>query len=175
MNVLTITTPDIENGYGCRVTLWVAGCKHNCPGCHNQHTWDYNQGTSITSEKVFNKVYDELNHEYIKGLTISGGDPLCQTPESLNELKEFIYKIKKSLPDKDIWIYTGYYFEDIKNNPLILDVLDLCDVLVDGPFKQEEYSDKIAFRGSCNQHVIDLKDTFKENHTVYLFVDKEGF
>ena len=80
--VLTITHPDVENGTGCRVTIWTSGYNHHCPGCHNKHTWDYNQGTNLFDKNVLNKIYEEVDKPYIKGITLSGGDPLGQSDES---------------------------------------------------------------------------------------------
>ena len=166
MKVLTVTHPDIENGLGCRVTLWVAGCTHKCPGCHNPHTWNYNQGKDITDESVWRTVYECSNHDYIAGLTLSGGDPLDQNDESLQKLAQFIIRYKTEFPTKNIWIYSGDTFEHLTstdNTPENINwrtvILSLCDVLIDGPFKQDKYKPNLAFRGSTNQRIIDLKET----------------
>ena len=90
MRVLTITTPDVENGLGNRVTIWFAGCSHRCIGCHNHHTWDYNQGTPLFDEGVIEKIFSEVDKDYIAGITLAGGDPFSQNDESLNELLKFV-------------------------------------------------------------------------------------
>lgn len=167
MRVLTLTTPDIENGTGNRVTLWVAGCSRKCPGCHNPHTWDYNQGSELFSEEVLNRLYNEVDKPYIKGITISGGDPLDQSEESKKELLHFIKKFKVKFPMLDIWIYTGALYEDLMNDDISREILVWCDVLVDGPFIQERKQLDLAFRGSDNQRIIDLNASCLDNIVEY--------
>ena len=157
MRVLTLTTPDIENGFGCRVTIWVAGCNRHCPGCHNPHTWAYNQGKKLISVEVLLKIYEQVDKDYIQGITISGGDPFDQDEESLNDLLFFIKDFKINFPDKDIWIYSGGLYEDFIKNDIIREILLWSDVLVDGPFIQEKKLLDLPFRGSTNQRIIDLK------------------
>lgn len=171
MNVLTLTTPDIENGFGCRVTVWVAGCNRHCPGCHNPHTWLYNQGKKLLSDEVMDKVFAECNHHYIKGITISGGDPFDQDEASLNELLVFIKEFKLEFPDKDIWIYSGGLYEDFIHNDTIREILLWSDVLVDGPFIQEKKILDLPFRGSTNQRIIDLKKSLLSNTIVEIPVE----
>lgn len=170
MRVLTITTPDVENGLGNRVTIWFAGCSHRCVGCHNQHTWDYNQGTPLIEPGVISKIFKEVDKEYISGITLAGGDPLSQTDESLNELLAFITKYKEIFPDKDIWIYSGATYDSDMLHPIKKQILDLCDVMVDGPFILALRDPDLAFRGSSNQRVIDLNKTREKNEIVLLDV-----
>lgn len=170
MNVLTLTTPDVENGFGCRVTLWAAGCSHKCPECQNQHTWNYLQGKDIKTHSVYERVYKESNYDYIDGLTLSGGDPLDQTDESLKDLYDFLLRYKTDFPEKTIWIYTGCIYEDLLKNPIIVKIFSLSDVLVDGLFKKRLYHPDIPFRGSTNQRLIDLKKS-SENNVVLIDVD----
>lgn len=160
MRVLTLTTPDIENGFGCRVTIWVAGCNRHCPGCHNPHTWLYDQGKELLSDEVLNKIFDECSHQYIQGITISGGDPLDQSDESLNELLIFLKHFKLEFPSKDVWIYSGGTYEELIKNDIIKQIFTWSDVLVDGPFIQEKKVLDLPFRGSTNQRIIDLNKTF---------------
>jgi anaerobic ribonucleoside-triphosphate reductase activating protein len=160
MKVLTITTPDVENGLGCRVTIWVAGCSRHCPGCHNPHTWKYNQGSELLSDEVLDKIFYEAGFDYIQGITLSGGDPLDQDEASLIELLTFIKQFKLEFPDKDIWIYSGGTYEQLMENDIIREILLWCDVLVDGPFIQDKKVLDLAFRGSTNQRIIDLNKTF---------------
>jgi anaerobic ribonucleoside-triphosphate reductase activating protein len=157
MNVLTVTTPDIENGLGYRVTIWFAGCPHHCPGCHNKHTWDYNQGTPLMDKTVLNKIYENVDKEYIKGITLSGGDPLGQSDESLQILLKFLKEFKEQYPNKDIWIYSGDIYENLMQHPLKQCILSFCDTLVDGPFIETKYKRDLPFRGSSNQRIINLK------------------
>ena len=166
MRVLTITTPDIENGFGNRVTIWVAGCNRRCPGCHNPHTWKYDQGKELLSDEVLEKIMDEVGHDYIQGITLSGGDPFDQNEESLKELLEFITCFKVRYPDKDIWIYSGGLYEDFLKNDIIREILIWSDVLVDGPFVQHLKKLDLPFRGSTNQRIIDLKKSIYSDKIV---------
>lgn len=163
MRVLTITTPDIENGFGCRVTIWFSGCNRRCPGCHNPHTWNYNQGQLLFSDKVLNKIYEEVDKKYIQGITLSGGDPFDQSEEDLKELLEFIKEFKVRFPGKDIWVYSGGLYEDFIKNDTIRDILLWCNVLVDGPFIQEKKILDLPFRGSTNQRIIDIQKSIYSN------------
>ena len=160
MKVLTLTTPDIENGLGCRVTIWIAGCNRHCPGCHNPHTWDYNQGKELLSDEVLDKIMYEADYDYIQGITISGGDPFDQDEESLKELLTFIKMFKLEYPNKDIWIYSGGLYEDFIKNDIIREILIWADVLVDGPFIKELKQLDLPFKGSTNQRIIDLNKSF---------------
>ena len=157
MKVLTITTPDIENGLGCRVTVWVAGCNRHCPSCHNPHTWNYNQGKPLLSKEVLDKIMHEVEYDYIQGITLSGGDPFDQNEESLKELLTFIKMFKLKYSNKDIWIYSGGLYEDFLKNDTIRDILIWSDVLVDGPFIQELKKLDLPFKGSTNQRIIDIQ------------------
>lgn len=159
MKYLKITTPDINNGTGCRVTLWLPGCTHGCIGCHNEWTRNYNQGREFSPEVEFS-LYFEIYKDYIAGLTLSGGDPLDQKEETLKELLEFVKRFKSIFKDsKNIWVYTGYKIEDLDD--LQLEILRHCDVLVDGRFEKDLKDTTLAFRGSSNQRIIDLKEYFR--------------
>lgn len=153
MKYLNITSPDIENGIGCRVTLWIPGCGHNCPGCHNKWTNDYNQGQEFTQD-TFKELCDILDKPYIKGLTISGGDPLMQDDQTLIDLCQLAFDIKNLYPTKDIWLYTGFYKDELQG--LQLDILKYIDTLVDGPFELDKRDTTLPFRGSSNQNIIYL-------------------
>lgn len=155
MKYLSITSPDINNGEGCRVTLWIPGCSHKCRGCHNKWTWNYDQGNVFTDE-TYNKLYNILNKSYIEGLTLSGGDPLDQPENILKDILSLVKKVKTDFPNKNIWVYTGYYYEDLNDSQK--EILKYCDVLVDGPFIKSCRNISIAFRGSDNQRIINLKE-----------------
>ena len=154
MRFVAITQADVNNGNGCRTTLWIAGCNHHCPGCHNSWTWDYNQGKHWADIK--DRLYKNLSKPYIKGLTLSGGDPLDQSPDDLEDLICILSTIRKDFPDKDIWLYTGYVYEDL--NDLQRKVLEKVDVLIDGPYIQEQRDITLPFRGSKNQRILYMKD-----------------
>jgi anaerobic ribonucleoside-triphosphate reductase activating protein len=153
MRYLDITAPDISNGTGCRVTLWISGCLHKCPGCHNPSTWSYDNG-KIVDEECYQQIAYWLSKPFIKGLTLSGGDPLANSSIVMEDLKKFVKRIKEEFPEKDIWVYTGYVFEELRQDQK--DVLKFCDVLVDGPYKEELRDLTLPFRGSSNQRIIDL-------------------
>lgn len=165
LRILDITSPDISNGNGIRVTLWVAGCTHHCKGCHNSWTWNYDQGKDISDPEEFNKLLNELEEklskDYIEGLTISGGDPLCQDEEGLEQLLDIIGWVRTHFGyyDKNyrnIWLYTGYTLDYIKEHGTELqkEVINSVDVVVDGTYI-EELRDVVntPFRGSTNQKI----------------------
>lgn len=168
MKIITITTPDIENGLGCRVTIWVAGCSHHCPGCHNPHTWAYEQGRPLLDKDVQEKIFNELSKPYIKGITLSGGDPLSQSYDSLCDLDIFLKTLKEEFPEKDVWIFAGETYEEAMTSPIKRKILEKCDVMVDGPFIMALKDPDIPFRGSKNQRIINLKQSLNENKTVEL-------
>lgn len=150
-----ITVPDIANGIGCRVVLWISGCNHKCVGCHNKETWNYNHG-KLFNDDTKKILYKWLDKSYIKGLTLSGGDPLDRNNGELLEVLNLCKEIKEKYPNKDIWIYTGYTFEEL--NELQREVLNYCDILVDGPYMEKLRDLSLPFRGSSNQRIINLKE-----------------
>lgn len=142
-----ITYTDINNGLGCRVTLWVSGCSHHCPGCHNPQTWDFMGGNEFDDEAK-EKLFGILSLPYVKGLTLSGGDPM----DSYASVAELVREVKERFPDKDIWLYTGYAMEQV----IAMDVMDMLsdvDYVVDGPFVEAKKDASLAFRGSSNQKI----------------------
>lgn len=158
LRILDITAPDINNGNGIRVTIWISGCNHHCKGCHNQWTWDYNQGKlfSENTDEIYNKLSNWLSRDYVEGITISGGDPLDQSSENLFQLKQLINWVKVNYPNKTIWIYTGYTYEQLNNEQLA--TIEDIDVLVDGPYIEEKRDiAHTPFRGSTNQKIIYIK------------------
>ena len=160
---------DIANGEGVRVALFVSGCRHHCKGCFNSMTWDFNYGNEFTENEI-NRVIKELDHSYVSGLSVLGGEPL----EHVNQqgLLPLLKRVKEKFPDKNIWCYSGYTFEtDImgkmynnwKETP---EILSYIDVLVDGKFEEDKKDIKLRFRGSSNQRIIDVKKSLKENKAV---------
>lgn len=147
MKYLNITSPDVNNGSGCRVTLWLSGCKKHCLGCQNPSTWNFNQGKEVTKETI-EELAKILEKPYIKGLTLSGGNP---TDNSEEDLVWLLQEIKTRFPEKDIWLYSGDTLETLKETKL--KVLELIDVLVDGEFRLGERDTSLAFRGSRNQKI----------------------
>ena len=154
--------PDsIVDGEGIRTVIWTQGCPHHCPGCHNASTWDFNEGALIDVKDVIEELKTIKNQD---GITLSGGDPVCQS--------DACYEISKAAHEMglNVWCYTGYTYEMMLTNPKMRRLLVQIDVLVDGKFIQEEKSYDIYFRGSRNQRIIDVPKSLKEEKVV--LVDK---
>lgn len=161
MRYLNITDCDIANGRGVRVTLYVSGCSHRCPQCHNPESWNCNNGKIFTQDTL-KLIFSLLDRPYIDGITLSGGDPLFSG--NREDILKICKEIKKNFPDKNIWMYTGYEYEEIQDLP----VLKYVDVLVDGRFKFMLKDTTLAFRGSSNQRIIDLNATREKKKIVTL-------
>lgn len=148
MKVMSIHHDSVVDGEGLRTVIFFAGCPHFCKGCHNPRSWNIKNGTEMTIEEI----RDEVLSNPLTDVTFSGGDPFFQA----NEIKHLARELKNH--GKNIWIYTGYTLEDIENhsNPSFKELLDHCDVLVDGPFILEKKDLTLAFRGSSNQRIINL-------------------
>ena len=155
MNYGAIRTVDIANGPGVRVSLFVSGCRNRCPGCFQPETWDFGYGESFTKETE-ERIITALRPSWIQGFSILGGDPM--EPENQKALLPFLRRMKAELPGKDIWLYTGYTFEQIKD----AEILEWVDVIVDGPFVETQKDAGLAFRGSRNQRIIHLREGEKE-------------
>lgn len=159
MNYIKITKNDIANGIGVRTVLWVSGCLHCCPQCHNPQTWDINNGVEFNNDTI-KDIFNTLEKPYISGITYSGGDPLH--PYNRIEITLLAKKIRDLYPNKTQWLYTGYRWEEIKNLP----ILNNIDVLVDGEFQIEKRDITLAWRGSSNQRVINVQESLKQNKVV---------
>ena len=163
MNYIKITKNDIANGPGVRCVLWVAGCELHCRGCHNPSTWDFNAGKPF-DEKAKHELFEVLSKHYIQGITFSGGNPLERPYEIFLLTKE----IKEKFPNKDIWLYSGYTYEQICQVRERFKVLCYIDVLVDGPYIEEQRDISLAFRGSRNQRLINVSETLKQGKIITL-------
>lgn len=152
MNYAQITRCDQVNGEGLRVTLWVTGCPNHCKGCQNEWSWDPNTGVLFNNE-AYKELLDALNHDYISGLTFCGGEPLA--PYNLETVTALAKDIREQFPNKTIWCYTGYNYEDLKD----LEIMNYLDILVDGKFIEELKNPKLHWKGSSNQRIIDVKKT----------------
>ncbi|MBQ2717195.1 MAG: anaerobic ribonucleoside-triphosphate reductase activating protein [Clostridia bacterium] len=170
MNFGEIKNCDIANGLGCRVSLFVSGCTHHCKGCFNAQTWDFNFGEKFT-EKTENYILDLLKPSYIRGLSLLGGEPF--EPENQKVLYPFLKKVKNLFPDKTVWCYSGYLFEEIVGEKkarcttdISKEMLSLIDVLVDGRFIESQKDIRLKFRGSSNQRIIDVQNSLKDGKIV---------
>ena len=159
MNYHNITVDDMLNGDGLRVVLWVAGCYHHCPGCQNPQTWDACSGIAF-DEAAKDELFSALARDYISGVTFSGGDPLF--PGNRETVGALIRRIRQTMPDKTIWLYTGSLFEEIRDLPFV----PLIDVIVDGPYIQAQRDTQLHWKGSANQRVIDVARTLNEGRIV---------
>lgn len=158
MNYCGIKKTDIANGLGVRVSLFVSGCRNHCPGCFQPETRDFDFGEPFTKQTEA-EILKALRPTWIQGLSILGGEPM--EPENQKALLPFLKRVRSELPGKDIWLYTGYRLEDISASPL----LDYVDVLVDGPFVEAERDVSLAFRGSRNQRIIQLRKRKTDGRT----------
>lgn len=170
MNYHKIEKTSVANGTGIRVVLWVSGCRISCGNCQNPETWDFDSGF-LFDEAAKKELFEALDKPYIQGITLSGGHPLEN--ENLDEVYELIMEIRNKLPDKDIWLYTGYRFDRIINSPsrdlyttLRRRIVELCDVVVDGAYIDALKDITLKWRGSSNQRVIDVRKTLNQGEII---------
>lgn len=176
MNCMQIDRASISNGTGVRVVLWCAGCTQKCHGCFNPETWGFNAGQPF-DKNAKEYLFEKLSKPYIQGVTFSGGHPL--EPQNVKDVYNLIVDIKSQFPEKDIWLYTGYELsiynftvlykgldkQSMHHNYMTM-ILTSCDIVVDGPYIEEQRDLTLAFRGSKNQRLIDVKKTLKQNQIV---------
>ena len=176
MNYHTITYPDQNNGDGLRVVLWLSGCSHHCYNCQNPQTWDANSGIPF-DESAKKELFRELDKDYISGLTLTGGDPLFES--NLDGVLNLVNEFRLSLPNKSIWIYSGYTWENImkyeygakyinnfNTDALRQCIVSKCDVLVDGRYIDSQRNPSKKWAGSDNQRVIDIRKSLEQNKIV---------
>ena len=161
---------DIANGTGVRVSLFVSGCTHHCKGCFNPATWNFDFGYEYTKETE-NSIMEALSPTYIEGLSLLGGEPF--EPQNQPTLVGLLKRIRSELPNKNIWCYSGYTFEELSGQKesraytnTTLEMLSLIDVLVDGEFVEELKDISLKFRGSSNQRIIDVKKSLEANMVI---------
>ena len=185
MNYHNITYPDMNNGDGLRVVLWLSGCNHHCKNCQNPQTWDVNSGI-LFDESAKEELFRELGKDYISGITLTGGDPLHEN--NLDEVISLIKEIRERFPSKTIWLYTGYVVKLVEHRMVDLDYNIVCgysfmtenpsknaidnfkrasiiggvDVVVDGEYKEELRDVSLHWVGSSNQRVIDIKKSIEQ-------------
>jgi len=165
MNYCEIKNCDIANGPGVRITLFVSGCRNHCPGCFQPQTWDFSFGNPF-DEAVRERLIRMLEPSYIRGITVLGGEPF--EPENQNALLGLLSEIRRRLPGKDVWIFTGFTWEELHSpdcrafTEFTEELINAADVIVDGRFVEEKKNIRLRFRGSENQRLIDVKRTVSE-------------
>jgi anaerobic ribonucleoside-triphosphate reductase activating protein len=174
VNYHNITTDDMLNGDGLRVVLWVSGCSIHCFNCQNPQTHSFDSGIPFLNETM-QEILDGLSQPYISGLTLSGGHPLEY--QNINTVYGIVKTVKEKFPNKSIWLYTGYTWEEILdkdkeyedhkvNGAFPLDVIKYCDVLVDGKYEDDKRDISLAWRGSSNQRVISVQESLNQDKVV---------
>lgn len=169
MNYADIKRIDVANGPGVRVSLFVSGCNHHCKDCFNQEAWDFNYGKAFTSQTI-KTILEYLKPDYIKGLTLLGGEPLEHSNQQ--GLLPLLRKVKEVYPEKTIWCFTGFLFDkDVLGRMWAeytetKEFFSYIDVLVDGPFMIDKKDISLRFKGSANQRTIDVKKSLQENQVI---------
>lgn len=156
MNYADIKKVDVANGPGVRVSLFVSGCSHRCEGCFNPETWDFSYGVPF-GEAEIQQILTFLAPDHIRGLSLLGGEPF--EPDNQRAVLELVRRVRRELPGKTVWCYTGYLFEELAGNQVgthSRTLLEGLDVLVDGPFVLAKRDLGLRFRGSNNQRIIDV-------------------
>lgn len=163
MKYAKIRKMDISNGEGVRVSLFVQGCSFHCKNCFNQETWDFNGGKEFTTAEI-QKIIELANKDYIAGLSVLGGEPLHNN--NVDEVFRIVATFKEKFPNKDIWLWTGFKFEDAIKDSKRKFILRNIDVLIDGQFEEDKKDLTLKWRGSSNQRVIDCKKSLAENKII---------
>ena len=170
MNYAVIKKFDIANGPGVRVSLFVSGCRHKCKNCFNSEAWDFSYGAPLTDETV-DEIVTAIDKDYIEGFSLLGGEPF--EPENQAGIYKVLKAIKEKCPQKTVWCYSGFLFEEllsgtVGDKDLVLKCLQLIDVLVDGKFVEALKSPSLLFRGSSNQRIIDVKKSILQGEVIWL-------
>ena len=168
MHYSNLKSHDVANGVGVRASLFVSGCEHACPGCFNPEAWQFSFGEPYT-EEVEQRVLEALRPEHIRGLTLLGGEPLH--PRNCPTVLALAQSVRRELPGKDIWCYSGYHFDkellpESARDPVLRELLETIDILVDGRFVEARKNLNIRFRGSDNQRILDMPASLTEGHAV---------
>lgn len=167
MNIAEIKKLDIANGTGIRTSVFVSGCRHNCPGCFNSIAQNFNYGSPF-NENILTEIVDSIKNPIIQGISFLGGEPLDEL--NVAGVLEIVKAVKKEAPDKDIWLWTGYLLEDLlkrsEKDKNLLSILKSINILVDGQFIENQKDLSLKFRGSKNQRVIDMVSTLKNNSII---------
>ena len=163
MNYMEIKYNNIGNGVGVRTSLFVSGCSHRCKGCFNYEAWDRHSGQPYT-EEIEKQILDSLSKPWVAGLTLLGGEPMM--PYNVTALIHLCQQVRELFPEKTIWVYSGWTYEQLIQMPHQFELLKLCDVLVDGKFDIDLFSPKLYFRGSSNQRIIKVQETLETGSIV---------
>ncbi|MBR6504415.1 MAG: anaerobic ribonucleoside-triphosphate reductase activating protein [Clostridia bacterium] len=165
MKIAGFYDESISNGLGWRAVLFVSGCPHHCPGCHNKEAQDFNYGEEFNKEDILNRIKE---NSILKGITISGGEPLCK--QNIKEVSEFISDVKNVRPEFNVWCYSGYTIEQLqdRNDETTNEALNKIDVLVDGQFIESRKNPTLKFRGSDNQRILNVQECLKEHKPVQI-------
>ena len=167
MRIAGLIKNDMVDGSGFCVSLWTQGCPHRCPGCHNPETWDFNGGTVITLDELEKEILEALNANGVeRNFSVLGGEPLCE--ENLYDVAKIISKVRHNFPDRKIFVWTGYTYEELKEkNSLVLNaLLNNIDILIDGRFEIDKRDITLWLRGSRNQRVIDMQKTLETGRVI---------
>ena len=166
MNYNKIRKMDISNGPGLRVSIFMQGCEFHCKNCFNPETWDFKKGKEFT-DKTIERVLKLADKEYIQGLSILGGEPMH--PKNIDNTLKLVKVFKEKYPEKDIWVWSGFLFDNLKDK----EVLKYINVLVDGQYKDELHDFRLKYRGSSNQRVIDVSKSLKRGKVCEINLDEE--
>lgn len=173
MNYMSIMEQDIVNAPGIHTVIWVSGCPHRCPGCFNSNAWDFNAGKEFT-ESVKQYILNNVGEDICDGLVVLGGEPLADNNKE--DVTNLILECKRRYPNKNIWVYTGYTYEELveRNDTTINTCLNHIDVLVDGRFEKDKASHALKYKGSSNQRIIDMTKTINSDNVVIFDIDSEA-
>ena len=165
MNYTALRKADIANGPGFRLTLWVSGCMRKCPGCFNPDAQNPEFGKPF-DEEVKEKIFKELSEKTCDGLSLLGGEPLSVCSDNRKQIIQLCMECKERFPEKDIYLWSGYTFEEISGEPSMKEILNYIDCLIDGPFVESKRDLACPLRGSSNQRVLDVKKTLESGSIV---------
>lgn len=163
MNYHDISHDDMNNGEGLRVVLWLSGCNHRCYNCQNPQTWNSQSGI-LFDESAKEELFSELRKDYTSGITLSGGDPLYE--ENLKDVLDLVSEIRLLMPEKSIWIYSGFTWEETRLHELMRQIIDQCNIMVDGRFVDSLKDLSLKWKGSSNQRVIDVHKTLTQERVI---------
>lgn len=166
MNICGYYPESINEGDGLRAVIFLSGCRHRCAGCFNPETWNFNYGEPFTEQRQQEIITEMVNNPLLEGMTLAGGDPFF----SADEAAHFIDKVRESLPNFSVWIYTGYIYEDLIAQPESAEyrLLRKCQVVIDGPFIESLKNISLPYRGSSNQRIIDIQANLSHEDTIQL-------